>query len=341
MNARSGAALEGEAAAANAAPGGSGVVGQQQQQQGAGSRMQPEASTLERRGVFLVECRDRSGIIRAVSDRIEAHGGTIRHIDLHCEQGHFWGRIEFCYDCSQWSADSIRADFLQSPRGVVAQLPAVKTSLLMLYDADDEPERRLPMALLVSKQDHCLVDFLYRWQSGELPVDLRCVVSNHPVDPHSHVGRFLDRHGVPLHILPCESRFSNESAVLEAVQGTELLVLARYMQVLSGDFLKTYGRDIINIHHGLLPSFKGAAPYRQAHRAGVKIIGATAHFVTDHLDEGPIIKQLVEPVSHRDSLQSLARKSKGLEQRCLADAVRLYVEGRVVKGPENRVIVLE
>ena len=293
----------------------------------------------ERRGIFLVECGDRSGIIRSVSDAIEQRGGTIRHIDLHVERGTFWGRIEFAYDPTDWPSREVRSDFLQES-GVVGLLPEVRNPKLILTDALGTPERLIPVAVMASKQDHCLVDFLYRWQSGELPVDLKCVVSNHPVPARSHVARFLDRHGVPLHILPAHSPRSNEPDVLRKVAGTELLVLARYMQVLSANFLDEYGHDIINIHHGLLPSFKGAAPYRQAYTAGVKIIGATAHFVTENLDEGPIIRQLVESVTHRDSLATLARKSKSLEQRCLADAVRMYVEGRVIKGPRG-VIVLE
>ena len=172
--------------------------------------------------------------------------------------------------------------------------------------------------------------------------------SNHQRERNTYVSRFLERHGVPLYyvpagrVVPQGQMRSHEPAMLSLVHRSDFLVLARYMQVLSGAFLNAYGRDIINIHHGLLPSFKGANPYRQAYAAGVKVIGATSHFVTEELDGGPIIEQMVERVSHRDSLSIFAEKSRTLEKNCLFTAARLYVDERVVRCEGgSRVAVLQ
>jgi formyltetrahydrofolate deformylase len=174
------------------------------------------------------------------------------------------------------------------------------------------------------------------------------VRSNHQRERNTYVSRFLERHGVPLYYVPAGRTApqgqmrSHEPAMLSLVHRSDFLVLARYMQVLSGAFLNAYGRDIINIHHGLLPSFKGANPYRQAYAAGVKVIGATSHFVTEELDGGPIIEQMVERVSHRDSLSIFAEKSRTLEKNCLFTAARLYVDERVVRCEGgSRVAVLQ
>lgn len=178
-----------------------------------------------------------------------------------------------------------------------------------------------------------------------IPILLR---SNHKHERNAYVMRFLERHGVPLYYIPAGGPVphgqmrSHEPAMLSLVHRSDFLVLARYMQVLTGSFLNAYGRDVINIHHGLLPSFKGANPYRQAYNAGVKVIGATSHFVTEELDAGPIIEQMVERVSHRDALPQFAEKSRTLEKTCLFNATRLYVEERVVRCEGgSRVAVLQ
>ena len=233
----------------------------------------------------------------------------------------------------------MEADF----QSLATQLGATR-SLLHVPEVD----ARRRMGILVSQFDHCLTELLHRWEGGELDVDLTCVVSNHQRDRNTYVSRFLERHGVPLYYIPAGGPVpqgqlrSHEPAILSLVHRSDFLVTARYMQILSGGFLSSYGRDVINIHHGLLPSFKGANPYRQAYDAGVKIIGATAHFVTEELDAGPIIEQMVERVSHRDSLRIFAEKSRTLEKNCLFNATRLYVEERVVrcKGG-SRVAVLQ
>uniref|UniRef100_A0A803PM95 Formyl transferase N-terminal domain-containing protein n=1 Tax=Cannabis sativa TaxID=3483 RepID=A0A803PM95_CANSA len=188
-------------------------------------------------------------------------------------------------------------------------------------------------------KEHCLVDLLHQWQDGRLPVEITSVISNHDRAPNTHVFRFLQRHGIPYHYVSSNGDYKSEVEMLNLVQGTDFLVLARYMQVLSGDFLKKYGKDIINIHHGLLPSFKGGSPSRQAFDAGVKLIGATSHFVTEELDAGPIIEQMVERVSHRDNLQSFVQKSENLEKQCLSKAIKSYCELRVLPYQENKTVV--
>ncbi|XP_042950733.1 formyltetrahydrofolate deformylase 1, mitochondrial isoform X5 [Carya illinoinensis] len=190
-----------------------------------------------------------------------------------------------------------------------------------------------------SFQDHCLVDLLHGWQDGRLPVDITCVISNHERGANTHVIRFLERHGIPYHHIHTTMQNKREGEILELVQNTQFLVLARYMQILSGDFLKSYGKDIINIHHGLLPSFKGGNPSKQAFDSGVKLIGATSHFVTEELDAGPIIEQMVERVSHRDNMQSFVQKSENLEKQCLAKAMKSYCELRVLPYEQNRTVV--
>lgn len=195
------------------------------------------------------------------------------------------------------------------------------------------------IAILASKQEHCLVDLLYGWQEGKLPLNIRCVISNHDRAPNTHVIRFLERHGIPYHYLPTTSGNKREEEILELVEDTDFLVLARYMQILSARFLERYRKDIINIHHGLLPSFKGGKPAKQAYEAGVKLIGATSHFITEELDAGPIIEQMVERVSHRENLQSFVRKSENLEKQCLAQAIKSYCELRVLPYESKKTVV--
>jgi formyltetrahydrofolate deformylase len=192
--------------------------------------------------------------------------------------------------------------------------------------------------LLVSKFDHCLADLIYRWRIGELPMDITAVVSNHGPETLPHV----DLTGIPFHHLPVtkETKLEQESELWALVQstGTELVVLARYMQVLSeGLSAKLTGR-CINIHHSFLPGFKGSKPYHQAHARGVKVIGASAHYVTADLDEGPIIEQDVERISHVDTPEDLIRKGRDIERRVLARAVRWRIEDRVLLNGRKTVV---
>ncbi|RWV78448.1 hypothetical protein GW17_00060591, partial [Ensete ventricosum] len=191
---------------------------------------------------------------------------------------------EFVFDPARWPRDVVDNDFNK-----ISKLFSAEKSVVRVPDLDP----KFKIAVLASKQEHCLVDLLYRWQEGRLPMDISCVISNHQRAPNTHVALFLKQHGIPYHHLPTSAGNTREAEILELVEDTDFLVLARYMQVLSRRFLESYGKDIINIHHGLLPSFKGGNPSKQAFDAGVKLIGATSHFVTEELDAGPIIEQMV------------------------------------------------
>ncbi|XP_047342701.1 formyltetrahydrofolate deformylase 1, mitochondrial-like isoform X2 [Impatiens glandulifera] len=240
------------------------------------------------------------------------------------------GCSEFVFNPAKWPRVRMEEEFQKLARMFNAMRSVVRVPSL-------DPKYRI--AVLASKQDHCLVDLLHGWQDGKLPVEIICVISNHERGPNTHVARFLERHAIPYHSLETIKADKREAEILDLVKDTDFLVLARYMQVLSADFLKSYGKDVINIHHGLLPSFKGGNPSKQAFEAGVKLIGATSHFVTEELDGGPIIEQMVERVSHRDNLQSFILKSENLEKQCLAKAIKSYCELRVLPYEENRTVV--
>ncbi|XP_042435151.1 formyltetrahydrofolate deformylase 1, mitochondrial-like isoform X2 [Zingiber officinale] len=237
---------------------------------------------------------------------------------------------EFVFNPACWPREVMDDDFLKLSKLFKAERSIVRVPYL-------DPKYKI--AILVSKQEHCLVDLLYRWQEGKLPVDISCVISNHERALNTHVIRFLERHGIPYHYLPMSEENKREPEILKLIKDTDFIILARYMQILSGFFLESYGKDVINIHHGLLPSFRGGRPSQQAFDAGVKLIGATTHFVTEELDAGPIIEQMVERVSHRDTLQSFVQKSENLEKQCLAQAVKSYCELRVLPYEVNKTIV--
>jgi len=190
-----------------------------------------------------------------------------------------------------------------------------------------ESDERKRMAIMVSREDHCLSDLLWRWRSGELGADLVAVVSNHS----EHAGQ-VEQLGLPFHHVPVDpdARQEAESRALELIGGVDLLVLARYMQVLSADFLERLAAPAINIHHSFLPAFVGADPYGRAHERGVKLIGATAHYVTEELDGGPIIDQDVTRVSHRDEVEDLERIGRDIERLVLARAVKAHLDDRVL-----------
>jgi formyltetrahydrofolate deformylase len=192
--------------------------------------------------------------------------------------------------------------------------------------------------LMVSKFDHCLADILYRLRIGELSMDVTAIVSNHPREAYAH----LDFNGIPFHHLPVtkETKAEQEATVLALVEDTrtDLVVLARYMQVLSGELATRLSGRCINIHHSFLPGFKGARPYHQAHARGVKLIGATAHYVTADLDEGPIIEQDVERVSHNDTAEDLVRQGRDIERRVLARALAWHLDGRVLLNGSRTVV---
>lgn len=280
------------------------------------------------RAVLLWQCPDRPGIIARLSGLLFEHGGNILKSDQYTtdvQNGRFFIRIEFDFDGARHPASKIESALAGAARELNAEWG--------LHLAG----RVLRMAIAVSRFDHCLVDLLYRVRSGELRVDIPLIVSNHEA-----TRPLAEAQGIPFHHLPvtAETRAAQETRMLELLRDTsDFLVLARYMQVLTADFLTKYGRDVINIHHSFLPSFKGADPYRQAYDRGVKIIGATAHFATTDLDEGPIIEQVVGPVSHKDTVDDLRAKGRDLEKAALANAIRMYVEHRVIRY-QNKTIVL-
>ena len=270
-------------------------------------------------GVLLLSCPDQRGIVAAVADFLVSHNGNIVHAEQHTDEVErvFFQRVEFETDGLDLGRDEI--------------LPAFR-SVVERFDMSVElrfTDRRPRMAILASKQPHCLFDLLSRWRSGELPAEVVAVIDNHP-DHADLVGHL----GLPYHHLPVEPgrKDEQERRVLEllARHEVDLVVLARYMQILSPTIVDAYRSRIINIHHSFLPAFVGANPYRQAHDRGVKVIGATAHYVTADLDEGPIIDQEVARVSHRDAVADLTRKGRDLETIVLARAVRAHLEHRVL-----------
>lgn len=278
-----------------------------------------------RKFVLLFQCQDRRGIVARISDFILKVGGNIITADQHStdpQGGYFFMRVEFVLDNQQYSRQQLAADFTS----VAVEFGAS----WKLYDRTEI----LRMGILVSEPDHCLADLLYLFNAGELKVKIPFVLSNY--EKHR---KLVTGYGLPFYYLPASKDNSREAELLAyAVGATDFLVLARYMLVLSADFLQKYNQDIINIHHGFLPSFKGADPYGQALKKGVKVIGSTAHFVNNQLDEGPIITQEVEYVSHKDSRQDLIRKGRHAEKKALAQALSSYIDYRVIQH-ENKTIV--
>ena len=270
-------------------------------------------------GRLLITCPDRHGIVAAVAGFLANSGANIISSDQHStdpEGGEFFMRMEF----------NLQAGDVEALGRAFAE---VAGAFDMDYRVSDvsRPKR---MAVLVSKEDHCLVDLLWRHRRGELDAVIPLVASNHP-DWAADVEGF----GLPYHHVP----FPNEPELLELLRGRcDLVVLARYMRILSGEFLTEVGVPIINIHHSFLPAFAGANPYQRAFERGVKIIGATAHYVTEELDAGPIIEQDVARVSHREHAETMVRLGRDIERTVLARAVKWHLEDRVlVHG--NRTVV--
>ncbi len=276
--------------------------------------------------VLTLSCPDRAGIVAAVSNHLAAHHCNIVEAQQFgdAETGRFFMRLVF--ESAQHGLEPLQGSF-----------EAFAPSLKMQWTLRDRSQRRRVM-LLVSKFDHCLADTLYRWRIGELPMDIVGVVANHPRETYRH----LDFDGIPFHCLPVDraSKAPQEAALWALINESraELVVLARYMQVLSGELAGRLAGRCINIHHSFLPGFKGARPYHQAHRRGVKLIGATAHFVTADLDEGPIIEQDIERVTHADTPDDLVRIGRDIERRVLARTLRLYLDDRVLLNGSKTVV---
>ncbi len=277
---------------------------------------------------LLVRCPEQRGIVAKLADFVWSHGGNIISSDQHTdfEANEFLSRVEWDLEGFRLAKEDVHGKFEHLARLVQADWK--------LVFSDDRPK----VAIFATKQDHCLLDLLWRAQTGELKVEIPLVVANRPdlADLAKNFGaEFV-----------CLSFDANNQEEIEKEQlqllrdhDIELVVLAKYMRIISGDFLDR-APTIINIHHSFLPAFIGDKPYHKAHSRGVKLIGATAHYVTPELDEGPIIHQEVTRVSHKDNVQDLVRRGRDVERRVLAQAVRLHVEGRVMRYG-NRTAVFE
>ena len=276
--------------------------------------------------VLTLSCRDRPGITAKVTSYLFEQGGNVIEAQQFndTEDGDFFMRVAF--DAGPVDPAELRAGF-----GNIAAEYGMNWNLCTR-------ERPRKVMLLVSKFDHCLADLLYRVRIGELAMDVVAIVCNHPreVLVHSMVG------DIPFHYLPVtkDTKAGQETQIRALVDETEaeLVVLARYMQILTDEMAAFLSGRCINIHHSFLPGFKGAKPYHQAHARGVKMIGATAHYVTADLDEGPIIHQDVEAISHADAPDDLIRKGRDIERRVLAEAVRLHLEDRVLLNGGKTVV---
>mmetsp|Transcript_7707 Transcript_7707/g.23327 ORF Transcript_7707/g.23327 Transcript_7707/m.23327 type:complete len:324 (+) Transcript_7707:83-1054(+) len=310
-------------------------------------RASGSTSAAEKASV-VIECPDKLGLVANVAQLVARRGGNITTIDQYLApaqepelrrpeatfrdwwrdqhpewyKNNFLLRVEFSFQSQSWQRVGVREDL----ENLAAEFGG--SSSVRFHE---EP---LTAAILASKSDHCTAELLYRWKSGELRCRISKVISNHET-----LRSLAESYKLPFYHLPVRADEKFETEILDHVtHSSDFLVLARYMQILSPQFLNAYRRPIINIHHGLLPAFKGSRPYEQMYRAGVKIIGATAHYVTPELDEGPIIHQEVAPVNHRLSTSELKQVGIGLERSSLVSAVKKHVDNKLVRFGD-RVIV--
>jgi formyltetrahydrofolate deformylase len=278
-----------------------------------------DSMTRKPTAILLVSCPDRRGLVFQIAEFVSGNNGNIVHSDHHIDlqSGLFLMRVE-------WELDEFRI----APKEIATKFAPIAEASNMQWQIhlSQEPQR---IAIMVSKYNHCLYDLLLRNAAGELPGTIVLVSGNH-ADLESIAQRF----GIPFHIFPIDSANKREQErkqlELLARERIDLIVLARYMQILSPEFTANYRSRIINIHHSFLPAFIGSQPYHQADQRGVKLIGATCHYVTEQLDDGPIIEQDVMRVSHRDSVEDMIRKGRDLEKIVLARGVRLHLESRVL-----------
>lgn len=277
--------------------------------------------------ILLIDCPDRKGLVAAIADFLYRHNANILHADQHqdAENGLFLMRVEWELSGFDLSVEQFQREFSQ-----IADRFQMRWRLEL-------SAQRPKIAIFVSKYDHCLVDLLYRQQSGELLCDIPLIISNHP-----DAQRLAEFYRIPFHIIPItnENKAEAEARQIELLRQhyVDLIVLARYMQVLSPNFVDLYPGQIINVHHSFLPAFSGARPYQRAFERGVKLIGATSHYVTSELDEGPIIEQDVVRVSHRDQLDDLVQKGRDLEKVVLSRAVRWHIDHRILVYSKRTVI---
>ncbi|MBI2267536.1 MAG: formyltetrahydrofolate deformylase [Armatimonadetes bacterium] len=276
---------------------------------------------------LLIHCPDRKGLVAAIADFLYSHGANILHADEHqdSELGIFLMRVE--WDLTDFSLDLREFEPSFDP---IARRFRMEWRIRLSLSTPR-------IAIFASRQDHCLADLLYRHKSGELRCEIPLVISNHP-DSQS----LVDFHGIPFHLIsvPQEGKEEAEKRQLGLLSDhrVDLVGLARYMQILSPDFVSEYPQRIINIHHSFLPAFLGAKPYHRAFERGVKLIGATSHYVTETLDNGPIIEQDVTRISHRDDVEDLIQKGRDLEKVVLSRAVRWHIENRILVYANKTVV---
>ncbi|HWT65534.1 MAG TPA: formyltetrahydrofolate deformylase [Terracidiphilus sp.] len=272
--------------------------------------------------VLLIDCPDQKGLVARVSGLLYKLGANILHADQHQDhaQGLFFMRVEWAFnghDGAPFDIDGFRKEF--------APLAASLNMRWQLSSSAAKPR----VALFCSQYLHCMADLLHRWRTGELPCEIAVIVSN-----HTDVANLAAFYGIPFKHTPVTAvtrpHVEEEQLALLASLNIDLVVLARYMQILSSDFVAQYPARIINVHHSFLPAFTGARPYHAAHARGVKLIGATSHYVTEVLDDGPIIEQDVARISHRDQVEDLVARGRDLERLVLSRAVRWHLDRRIL-----------
>jgi formyltetrahydrofolate deformylase len=274
--------------------------------------------------ILLVACPDRKGEVASIADFIYRHNGNILHADEHAdeESGLFLMRVEF--DPKDFDIDLADKDLADFGKHFAPLAEQFQMKWLLAQSS-----KRPRMIIFISKYDHCLIDLLYRHQSGELACEIPLIISNHADNQ-----ALADFYKIPYAVVSVtkDNKHQAEDEIHSLIREhqPDFMVLARYMQILSNDFVNRYPQRIINIHHSFLPAFVGARPYHQVFERGVKLIGATSHYVTEVLDDGPIIEQDVVRVSHRDTVEDLIRKGRDLEKVVLSRAVRLHIESRVL-----------
>ena len=276
---------------------------------------------------LLIKCKDQAGIVQAVSEFIHRYGANIITLDQYStahEGGQYFMRLEFALGGLSEIIENFEASFSHT----VAKRYEMEWRL-------HDNAIKTKVGILVSKFDHALLDLLWRHQRGLLDCDITCVVSN-----HNDLRQAVENFGIPFHHVKVtkENKAEAEEQIHQIMEGNDLLVLARYMQILSSDFVKRWPMQVINIHHSFLPAFVGADPYRQAFDKGVKLIGATAHYVTADLDQGPIIEQDVHRVTHRQGVTELRAIGRDVERNVLARAVNWHVQNRVIVAGNKTVV---
>ncbi|QBJ79026.1 MULTISPECIES: formyltetrahydrofolate deformylase [Aquitalea] len=284
-------------------------------------------SNTRQSATLLISAPDKKGLVAALANFLMTYNANIMHADQHQDTSEnlFLMRIQWELDGFTLPMDAFAAAF---------QPIAAEHNMTWKVSLSSRKPR---MAIFVSKYEHCLVDLLHRWRIGELNCDIPLVISN-----HEDCRRLVEFNGIPFHVIPVtrENKAEAEAEQFRLLEeaGADFIVLARYMQVLSGEFVKRYPDRVINIHHSFLPAFDGAKPYHRAFARGVKLIGATSHYVTEDLDEGPIIEQEVTRISHRDDVEDLIQKGRDLEKVVLSRAVRWHVDDRILSYSNKTVV---